>query len=107
MAFEYRKDGWPLCPRCGEDELMSQYATRAFADTLEQKARMLLRATPVDPMLCLQCRWTGFVPPVAVESRERLELAANGLPNPGVNDTVIVRRADLRAVLLILRGPTS
>lgn len=20
---EYRKDGWPLCPKCGEDELVS------------------------------------------------------------------------------------
>lgn len=21
---EFRKDGWPLCPKCGEDELYSQ-----------------------------------------------------------------------------------
>jgi hypothetical protein len=21
--IEFRKDGWPLCPRCGEDELYS------------------------------------------------------------------------------------
>lgn len=23
MIKEYRKDGWPLCPYCGEDELWS------------------------------------------------------------------------------------
>jgi hypothetical protein len=37
---------------------------------------------------------------IASDILERLRAAAAGFPNPGVNDTVIVRRGDLRAVLL-------
>lgn len=43
----YRRDGWPLCPRCGDDELMSM-AIPARADSVLQ---------------CLNCSWRGFVPP--------------------------------------------
>lgn len=62
MKAAYRPDGWPLCPQCGDDELMSELTTVAATRTLEEKARQLLRATPSDPMLCLSCLWRGFVP---------------------------------------------
>ena len=47
---EYRSDGWPLCPRCGEDELMSRE----------------VHPTPLDWLKCLQCGWAGEIPPKAV-----------------------------------------
>jgi hypothetical protein len=50
-AFEYRRDGWPLCPQCGEDELMSLVP---YSISLFPKA--------TDRMRCLVCRWEGFVP---------------------------------------------
>jgi hypothetical protein len=46
MDPEYRADGWPLCPRCGEDELWSA-------------------AVPADAggdLQCYECRWAGRVP---------------------------------------------
>lgn len=43
----YRSDGWPLCPRCGEDELQS-LATPPRADSV---------------LHCLSCLWRGVVPP--------------------------------------------
>lgn len=46
--MEYRKDGWPLCPRCGEDEL---------ASTL-----FPAQPKPIDPMKCLYCGWRGEIP---------------------------------------------
>lgn len=58
IELKYRKDGWPLCPKCGDDELMSLNVSRInFAGD-----GILVLAT--DPMLCLVCRWTGQVPPV-------------------------------------------
>lgn len=42
----YRRDGWPLCPQCGHDELWS--------------AR--LPARPSDPLTCYLCDWRGTVP---------------------------------------------
>jgi hypothetical protein len=45
-TFEYRRDGWPLCPCCGEDELMS----REFP------------ARTTDMLQCLACSWRGTVP---------------------------------------------
>lgn len=45
QIFEYRRDGWPLCPQCGEDELAS--------------ATIPARVT--DPLACLVCRWRGTV----------------------------------------------
>lgn len=46
FVLTHRPDGWPLCPQCGEDELMS----------------IKLHPTPMDHMLCLYCRWEGIVP---------------------------------------------
>ena len=31
----FRKDGWPLCPHCGEDELYSLQVPTATIDTIE------------------------------------------------------------------------
>ena len=45
-AYEYRRDGWPLCPNCGEDELWSR----------------ALHPVATDPLRCYVCGWTGQVP---------------------------------------------
>ena len=52
MTYDYRKDGWPLCPQCGEDELMSLAAIATMT-----------KARPTDPMRCYVCHWSGEVPP--------------------------------------------
>jgi hypothetical protein len=44
--FEYRRDGWPLCPNCGDDELWSR--------ALDPRA--------TDPLRCYVCGWSGVVP---------------------------------------------
>ena len=44
---DYRDDGWPLCPQCGEDELMSG----------------CVQPEPRDELRCLACGWSGVVPP--------------------------------------------
>jgi hypothetical protein len=53
---QYRKDGWPLCPRCDEDELMSLAV--AFNGVTGEMRQPL----PTDRMRCLRCNWTGVVP---------------------------------------------
>lgn len=45
LATEFRKDGWPLCPRCGEDELWSHEQPANAAGYLS----------------CYRCMWKGFV----------------------------------------------
>lgn len=50
MEQEYRSDGWPLCPKCGEDELMSREKTPRVTDWLK----------------CLACGWAGHVHPRGV-----------------------------------------
>jgi hypothetical protein len=50
LSLEYRVDGWPLCPRCGEDELWSGK----------------IPASAVDELSCYLCGWSGFVPAKAV-----------------------------------------
>lgn len=54
----YRKDGWPLCPCCGEDELASFAALDAIA---------LERPLSLDDYFngefyCYRCLWTGRMP---------------------------------------------
>jgi hypothetical protein len=44
--WQYRADGWPLCPACGEDELHSR-------ETI---------ASPLDPLRCYRCGWQGRAP---------------------------------------------
>lgn len=71
--YEYRRDGWPLCPRCGEDELWSAVAIFSMAD-------------PLGDLRCYNCNWEGrvpmkpidlseFVPPTATEFVEGLRAA--------------------------------
>lgn len=58
-AQQYRKDGWPFCPACGEDELMS-------LDVHRFEEGHLIMATlprPTDRLRCLLCGWLGHVPP--------------------------------------------
>src|SRR6266496_849093 len=45
-TFEYRADGWPLCPRCGDDELWSA----------------ALPASTTGDLSCYRCGWSGSVP---------------------------------------------
>ena len=48
MAF--RQDGWPLCPRCGEDELWTPWNPPLEADvTLDDYVGRQLR--------CYACQW--------------------------------------------------
>jgi len=56
--LEYRADGWPLCPRCGEDELASVLALRGKID---RKTLEIYTAKPTDEMVCYHCRWSGAV----------------------------------------------
>lgn len=53
---EFRADGWPLCPRCGEDELWSHtgmeppYAPNIPLETyFESEFR------------CYRCNWSGRI----------------------------------------------
>lgn len=57
---DYRGDGWPLCPSCGEDELMS--------GEIPARADQVLQ--------CLSCSWRGTVP---LSSRGAGWLAHRGL----------------------------
>lgn len=49
---EYRADGWPLCPWCGEDELWSNFMEKPpdYTGTLEQYLACELR--------CYLCNWS-------------------------------------------------
>lgn len=68
--FEYRRDGWPLCPVCGEDELASTRPIDTEPIT-DARGRIIGRRLVVDvsrphattdPMRCLRCGWAGTVP---------------------------------------------
>lgn len=56
----YRKDGWPLCPRCGEDELWSarMYWWNGSAP------RPTLAECFAHDFGCYLCGWRGCVPPL-------------------------------------------
>lgn len=58
--FEYRKDGWPLCPVCGDDELMSTMQPAGVDPSIGVK--WTRQPTVIDPMRCLSCGWEGRVP---------------------------------------------
>lgn len=56
---EFRADGWPLCPRCGEDEVMSHLALpaiMAYHDSHGQNPPLqdYLNAS----LQCLYCGWS-------------------------------------------------
>jgi hypothetical protein len=50
---EFRKDGWPLCPQCGEDELYS-HAMIAFFGTGEPPS---VGECIAGGMRCYRCDW--------------------------------------------------
>lgn len=52
-AGEYRSDGWPLCPRCGSDELASTVPIDFHV------VKGCRKANATDPMKCLYCHWDG------------------------------------------------
>lgn len=54
MTPEYRADGWPLCPECGEDEL----ADLSVRDWPAQS----FKADPGAELRCYRCGWEGTVP---------------------------------------------
>lgn len=58
-GLAYRPDGWPLCPRCGEDELASVVS---LSGRLVRKDGSIRQAKPTDEMTCYNCRWNGGVP---------------------------------------------
>lgn len=51
IFLEFRKDGWPLCPSCGDDELHSHYFWDGLAPV--PPLEVWVRAG----MTCLRCGW--------------------------------------------------
>lgn len=49
-----RKDGWPLCPKCGDDEL----AYDVMNETKEQWDHEEVMA---GTFFCYACRWEGHI----------------------------------------------
>lgn len=49
---EYREDGWPLCPRCKEDELWTP--GMPSSDELVDHFKCEFR--------CYRCGWHGYLP---------------------------------------------
>ena len=54
MKFEYRRDGWPLCPQCGEDELADL--------SVRDWPAASFKADPAAELTCYVCHWHGTVP---------------------------------------------
>jgi len=54
--FTYRRDGFPLCPRCEEDEVYSMVAIRATEP-------ITLEAAFKEEFRCYRCSWQGMIPP--------------------------------------------
>lgn len=62
--YQYRKDGWPLCPQCGEDELASTHpVTNGARRDGTVVGHLVRQPKPTDPMRCYLCKWEGEVPP--------------------------------------------
>jgi hypothetical protein len=49
---DFRKDGWPLCPRCGMDELQNPELSVSIAE-----ATPTLKAFLDHGLWCLACHW--------------------------------------------------
>lgn len=52
---EHRADGWPLCPRCGNDELFSTMPPIEFIGEPPLSRFFGYRFS------CYWCRWTGWI----------------------------------------------
>jgi hypothetical protein len=57
--YEYRPDGWPLCPQCGDDELWSRVP--GHSSELPETPALLL-ACFAEPFTCYFCNWSGRLP---------------------------------------------
>lgn len=55
---EFRKDGWPLCPCCGEDELFSSAMMNWNGDGERPTLQQCLDNT----MICYRCGWDSRQP---------------------------------------------
>ena len=74
--FEYRRDGWPLCPQCGEDELFTTVYPLTYEPNPDDPRRTVaMWRIPIatDPMQCYRCRWTGSVPRAGTSPDHRIE----------------------------------
>lgn len=57
---EFRKDGFPLCPCCGEDELYSLYANTKHCMERQLKGETVsLEETLEYPFACYRCNWAS------------------------------------------------
>lgn len=52
---EFRADGWPLCPRCEEDELYSLKMLNYFGDSKAPSLQACLEGE----MRCYRCAWSS------------------------------------------------
>lgn len=48
---EFRKDGWPLCPNCGEDELWSRLLWTGYGESPPMEDYIK------DGLQCYRCQW--------------------------------------------------
>lgn len=56
---EFRKDGWPLCPRCEEDELYSCYAMTSHCTDRQLKGETITVEESLRyPFKCYRCNWS-------------------------------------------------
>jgi len=53
---EYRPDGWPLCPQCGEDELWS----KVMIAWMGQGERPTMQQCVEGEMTCYACNWNSW-----------------------------------------------
>jgi hypothetical protein len=57
--MKYRDDGWPICPDCGEDELMSfammEYACRLALCSAHEPKRPSIEQCLREPFKCNMC----------------------------------------------------
>lgn len=49
--YTFRKDGWPMCPKCGEDELWTSANSNKLEDHFAREFR------------CYYCSWHGELLP--------------------------------------------
>jgi hypothetical protein len=57
---QYRKDGWPLCPRCESDELWSPRVSAEWARSPDWTAPFLEEYFAA-PFRCYYCNWEGRI----------------------------------------------
>ncbi len=55
-SYETRRDGWPLCPRCGEDELWSAITWDGLTERPPMEIWLAAGLT------CYKCRWSNIDP---------------------------------------------